>query len=98
MQNLPTPRPFTDHLQSFPEAEYGPWFTVGRHLHFQDHVVQLAKGVVRNLLGLGSKADLPDFVSMHIRRGDFLESCPEESKPWCVASDFTLLEELCFLN
>lgn len=35
---------------------------------------------------------------MHIRRGDFLESCPEESKPWCVAFDFTLFEELCFLT
>ena len=67
------------------QGAYGPWSTVGRHLHFNPALKAEAEAVARTVLGLPVQARLPRFFTMHIRRGDFLEECLPDW-PWCVSS------------
>ncbi|KAG5637522.1 hypothetical protein H0H81_004273 [Sphagnurus paluster] len=49
------------------------WRFVGKYLKFTDSVMDLAKQYVRR--ALDAQDELPQFISVHARRGDFVHQC-----------------------
>ena len=47
------------------------WRETGRHLRFTADIEREVSTALRTLLGVGKNADIPPFIAMHIRRGDF---------------------------
>ena len=62
----------------------GPWAMVGRHLRWHPKLEAQAQDVVRAVLGLAAGTPLPQLLTIHIRRTDFLPACYGE--PWCALS------------
>ncbi|KAF9022059.1 hypothetical protein BDZ89DRAFT_956960 [Hymenopellis radicata] len=55
--------------------QWGPqWRVVGKHLRFSEKMLALAREYVGKALGVSSY-DLPPFITVHIRRGDFGDYC-----------------------
>ncbi|TFK25220.1 hypothetical protein FA15DRAFT_703919 [Coprinopsis marcescibilis] len=51
------------------------WRQVGTHLHFTDDLVALAREYVRRAFGHPPNQPLPPLITVHIRRGDFVNQC-----------------------
>uniref|UniRef100_A0A0W0FVA7 Uncharacterized protein n=1 Tax=Moniliophthora roreri TaxID=221103 RepID=A0A0W0FVA7_MONRR len=50
------------------------WRFVGKHLRFRQGIEEVAKGYLRRALNLSAEDgdDIPPFITVHIRRGDFV--------------------------
>ncbi|KAF9462436.1 hypothetical protein BDZ94DRAFT_1194593 [Collybia nuda] len=60
------------------EKPWSPvWRKIGRHLQFSDRVLRLTKGYLRRAFSVSSTDQLPPFISVHVRRGDFAKTCPD---------------------
>lgn len=55
----------------------GPWETVGQHVHWVPMLEERGKALARRVLAVPEGAPLPAFISVHIRRGDFLKRCDD---------------------
>lgn len=51
----------------------GAWVNVGIHMRWQPGLERLADDFLRYMFGLRANAELPVFMAIHIRRGDFNE-------------------------
>lgn len=51
----------------------GAWLNVGIHMRWQPGLVRLADDFLRHMFDLGARDELPQFMAIHIRRGDFNE-------------------------
>ncbi|TFK35507.1 hypothetical protein BDQ12DRAFT_688252 [Crucibulum laeve] len=49
------------------------WRTVGKHLRFTSEMEELARGYLRRAFGVAG--DVPPFIAIHVRRGDFALQC-----------------------
>ncbi|GAA6058078.1 hypothetical protein JCM3770_002252 [Rhodotorula araucariae] len=47
------------------------WIQAGQYMHFSPQLEDLADQYLLNLFGAKSLSDVPPFISVHIRRGDF---------------------------
>ncbi|GAA5895783.1 hypothetical protein JCM6882_001380 [Rhodosporidiobolus microsporus] len=47
------------------------WMNVGQHLRFNDAVESRADEYLAHLFGVASPAQIPPFITIHLRRGDF---------------------------
>ncbi|GAA5828350.1 hypothetical protein JCM11251_006209 [Rhodosporidiobolus azoricus] len=47
------------------------WIDAGQYIHFSDEIEQLADVYLMDLFEAKSMKDLPPFITVHIRRGDF---------------------------
>jgi hypothetical protein len=47
------------------------WQSVGQHMRFTARWEALAATYLRDVFGLTANADIPPFIAVHIRRGDF---------------------------
>ncbi|KDQ07958.1 hypothetical protein BOTBODRAFT_88478, partial [Botryobasidium botryosum FD-172 SS1] len=57
--------------------DYSPaWRFVGTHVHWSAWVEGLAKEYLRRIFGVKQDADVPPFISVHVRRNDFTGWCP----------------------
>ncbi|KZT41003.1 hypothetical protein SISSUDRAFT_982518 [Sistotremastrum suecicum HHB10207 ss-3] len=60
------------------EREWSPaWRFVGRHIRWSDHVLDITKGVVGRTFGGSGTGDVPPYISVHVRRTDFKNACPD---------------------
>lgn len=59
----------------------GPWETVGQHAFWLPDLQEGGEALLRHVLAVPAGAPIPAFISVHIRRGDFLKRCsdPRES-------------------
>ncbi|KAL1746914.1 hypothetical protein HDZ31DRAFT_80849 [Schizophyllum fasciatum] len=62
------------------------WRVVGQHLRFAPKVMELARGHIRNALDLPVDAEIPPFISVHMRRGDFGSWCKGVALDECLPS------------
>ncbi|KDR75121.1 hypothetical protein GALMADRAFT_249034 [Galerina marginata CBS 339.88] len=51
-----------------------PWLWVATHFHFTDKLVEIVEGYLGRVFG-APKDDLPPFIAVHMRRGDFAQQC-----------------------
>ncbi|KAF6758039.1 hypothetical protein DFP72DRAFT_808302 [Ephemerocybe angulata] len=66
------------------ENRWSPaWNTVGTHLHFTQPLVDLTDGYLRRAMNIGEAEDLPPMITIHLRRNDFKDLCPEGKAPPC---------------
>ncbi|KAG8888922.1 hypothetical protein FRB98_006464 [Tulasnella sp. 332] len=54
------------------------WSLIGTHARFTPRIEGLADQYLRSLFHLGKGATIPKFVTVHIRRTDFKDSCPKD--------------------
>ena len=73
--NIPPPAfptfPSPDPLRSY-EGE--GWIEAGQYLHFTDEVEDLADFYLMEMFEVGTMADVPPIITVHIRRGDFAQA------------------------
>ncbi|KAI0734697.1 hypothetical protein C8Q72DRAFT_873170 [Fomitopsis betulina] len=68
------------------EHDFAPaWRFAGTHMHWTPEIEQLTRAYVRRAFELADDADVPPYIAIHQRHGDF--------KNWCVDPDNT---EDCF--
>ncbi|KAF9518214.1 hypothetical protein BS47DRAFT_1256054, partial [Hydnum rufescens UP504] len=75
-------------LQPFEwDAEYFlPWSKIGTHTHFTPRMTSLAQEYLMRLFHVDNKEDIPPFISVHLRHGDFKGTCaPNVSLKECFA-------------
>ncbi|KLO06788.1 hypothetical protein SCHPADRAFT_1002133 [Schizopora paradoxa] len=67
-------------------TDYSPaWREVGRHVHWNASLANLANELIRETISLAPTDPIPPFISIHVRRGDFASSCPkDETKDECM--------------
>ncbi|CAK5271135.1 unnamed protein product [Mycena citricolor] len=61
------------------------WRFVGRHLHWNPRIEALAARYVRRTLGLARARPIPPYISVHARRGDFVNWCEVPDREDCFA-------------
>ncbi|KAJ7803821.1 hypothetical protein B0H14DRAFT_2527669 [Mycena olivaceomarginata] len=52
------------------------WRFVGKYLHWNPRIEELARVYLRRAFGLAPGAPLPHYIAIHVRRGDFADWCP----------------------
>ena len=62
------------------------WNAVGRYARWNPEVTKLADAYIRDALAIEDGVRTPDFVSVHIRRGDFKKWCKDTPLEDCMAS------------
>ncbi len=54
-------------------------------MHWNSSLAELANDLIRTTIELAPSDPIPPFISVHVRRGDFANSCPEElTKDECM--------------
>ncbi|KZT30813.1 hypothetical protein NEOLEDRAFT_1054252 [Neolentinus lepideus HHB14362 ss-1] len=67
--------------------EYSPvWRDVVRHMRWAKGLNDLAQGYIRRTLDVPDGSDIPPFISIHFRRGDFKIHCPDWNTDGCFAT------------
>ncbi|KAL7410456.1 hypothetical protein BDY24DRAFT_417997 [Mrakia frigida] len=61
--------------------EVGAWPVVGRHMHWTPELKARGETVARWLFGTSPSGEPVDYISVHIRHGDFLRYCPPPPPP-----------------
>ncbi|KAF8133481.1 hypothetical protein K438DRAFT_1998194 [Mycena galopus ATCC 62051] len=51
------------------------WEAVGRHIHFTPEVQRIAAAYTRRTLGVEDAEEIPPYIAVHVRRGDFSIWC-----------------------
>jgi hypothetical protein len=60
------------------EYEWQPsWTQVGQYVHFTPRVIALTQADLRRAFGLSPDVDIPPYVAVHVRHGDFDGGCSE---------------------
>jgi hypothetical protein len=60
------------------EYEWQPsWTQVGQYVHFTPRVIALTQAALRRAFGLSPDVDIPPYVAVHVRHGDFDGGCSE---------------------
>ncbi|KIO28492.1 hypothetical protein M407DRAFT_22382 [Tulasnella calospora MUT 4182] len=68
------------------EKDHSPsWRFVGRHARFHPNMIKLAEQYLRKAFSLTEGEEIPKFISMHIRHGDFRDYCGDAPKEHCMA-------------
>ncbi|GAA5861415.1 hypothetical protein JCM8547_006122 [Rhodosporidiobolus lusitaniae] len=70
---FPPAYPPGDSVQLEPLRSYEGhgWISAGQHIHFSAELEQLADVYLADLFGTTIGAELPPFITIHLRRGDF---------------------------
>ncbi|KAL1951501.1 hypothetical protein VTO73DRAFT_650 [Trametes versicolor] len=64
------------------EHDYAPtWRNVLRHLHWTERIETVAGLFVRQVFDLPPEAELPPYIAIHVRHGDFANWCWAAEKP-----------------
>ncbi|KAJ7768862.1 hypothetical protein B0H16DRAFT_1518426 [Mycena metata] len=68
---------YTANVEGFEfERDYSTaWRLVGKHLHWNPRIEEIARGYVRRTFGLGVEATIPPYIAIHVRHGDFKGAC-----------------------
>lgn len=61
------------------------WLNVGRHVHFAPRIEDITRSALRHAFGLGIDEEVPPFVAIHVRHGDFKDACYDWSIEECWA-------------
>lgn len=61
------------------------WNYVGRHIHFNKRVEDITRAALRKTFKLGSEDDIPPFIAIHVRHGDFKIACYDTPVDDCFA-------------
>ncbi|KAJ7283995.1 hypothetical protein C8J57DRAFT_751130 [Mycena rebaudengoi] len=68
------------------EHDFGPaWRFVGRYMHWTPKIQQLANDYVRQTLDVATDQPLPNYITVHVRHGDFGDQCGEVPISACFA-------------
>ncbi|KZT30814.1 hypothetical protein NEOLEDRAFT_1174185 [Neolentinus lepideus HHB14362 ss-1] len=72
------------------EKDFSPaWREVATHMHWTDRLQEITNGYIRKAFELPEGADIPPYIAIHVRHGDFRVYChpPPESAldPSCFA-------------
>ncbi|KAH9937279.1 uncharacterized protein B0H18DRAFT_1081519 [Fomitopsis serialis] len=60
------------------EHDFAPaWRFVGKHMHWVPELQELTYVYVRRALGLAEDAEVPPYIAIHQRHGDFKNWCPD---------------------
>ncbi|KAG9032477.1 hypothetical protein FRB95_001452 [Tulasnella sp. JGI-2019a] len=57
------------------DEEYSPAWHIASKMHFAPRMVQMANGHLMRLFDVQREADIPLFISIHVRHGDFKGAC-----------------------
>ncbi|EJT99004.1 hypothetical protein DACRYDRAFT_70192 [Dacryopinax primogenitus] len=69
------------------------WRLIGRHMAWAPTLQALSEEYLRRHFGVEAKGEIPKFISVHARRGDFHHSCPADD--WtCLPSMDQLRERI----
>ncbi|KAG8996936.1 hypothetical protein FRB93_000606 [Tulasnella sp. JGI-2019a] len=68
------------------EEDYSPQWHIASTIHFAPRMVELANGYLMRLFDVPSEADIPLFISIHVRHGDFKWQCGTVPLVDCFAS------------
>ncbi|KAI0690908.1 hypothetical protein BC835DRAFT_157933 [Cytidiella melzeri] len=64
------------------EYTYAPaWRYVGKHLRWTERLENIAASYVREALSLGAHSNIPPYISIHVRHGDFGNWCWDAELP-----------------
>ncbi|KAG8925561.1 hypothetical protein FRC02_009588 [Tulasnella sp. 418] len=64
------------------ERDYSPvWNLVAKYARFTQKVEDVSMFYLRKVFNVGRNEDVPPFISMHIRRTDFIIACGPEATP-----------------
>ncbi|KAL7416726.1 hypothetical protein BDY24DRAFT_412220 [Mrakia frigida] len=74
--------------EAFEGKDSGAWSSVGRHAHWNSDLKRLSVDILREVLQLPPGKLVPKIFTIHIRRTDFLDACPDYAKPCLGVSDF----------
>jgi len=62
------------------------WRLVGTHMHWAPTLLELAQGYLKSHFGVGEEDDVPPYIAVHARRGDFNQHCPVDGAG-CLPTD-----------
>jgi len=65
--------PSTSPLEPTLAGEGTSWTSIGQHLHFTPHISSIANQYLMSIFSVSSPSQIPPFISIHLRRGDFEE-------------------------
>jgi len=57
------------------QEEYSPAWRVASSIHFAPRMIDMANGYLKRLFGVQRTSDIPHFISIHVRHGDFKNQC-----------------------
>ncbi|TRM65026.1 hypothetical protein BD626DRAFT_490664 [Schizophyllum amplum] len=60
-----------EHLDWDVGLSWSAWRAVGQHLRYTPEVQLMAKARLRAVMGLPERAEIPPYIAVHMRRGDF---------------------------
>ncbi|KAL1746913.1 hypothetical protein HDZ31DRAFT_61736 [Schizophyllum fasciatum] len=66
-------------------AFWPAWWMAGQHVRFTRAVRERAQGQLRRAFALQAEAAVPAYISVHIRRGDFVDICGDVPTNECFA-------------
>lgn len=67
------------------EEAYSPaWRFVATHAHWNPTLLTLAETYVRKVFGLDEDDSIPLFITLHVRRGDFVKLCGDNPAETCM--------------
>ncbi|KAK7031507.1 hypothetical protein R3P38DRAFT_2924051 [Favolaschia claudopus] len=70
----------------FSNRRYAPaWRFVGRHMHWSSKVQDLADQYIRKAFLIKPSVQIPPYITIHVRRGDFREQCGGVPVNECLA-------------
>ncbi|KAL7409845.1 hypothetical protein BDY24DRAFT_436766 [Mrakia frigida] len=67
----------------------GPWWSVGQYAHWNSDLRKIGVDTLRKVIGLPEGKAIPNVFTVHIRRTDFMPSCPDYAKPCLAVSHFS---------
>ena len=68
---------YVGEVQNFEfNYEWSPaWRFAGTHAHWTSRMVSLAEEALRSVFGINEQEEIPRFISIHVRHGDFRQYC-----------------------
>ncbi|GJN90509.1 hypothetical protein Rhopal_003520-T1 [Rhodotorula paludigena] len=69
--NSVPPPPYPQRVPLDPWRVGKAWKKVGQHLHWIPEVQDFADDYLKRIFGVNRAADIPPYISVHVRRGDF---------------------------
>ncbi|KAG8869692.1 hypothetical protein FRB98_002285 [Tulasnella sp. 332] len=68
------------------DEEYNPAWQIASKMHFAPRMVRIANGMLMRVFNVQTDDDIPPFISIHVRHGDFKGMCGDVPLPDCLAS------------
>ncbi|KIY43900.1 hypothetical protein FISHEDRAFT_77825 [Fistulina hepatica ATCC 64428] len=82
------------HDWEYEHPSWPTWNIVGRHVHFSEDVNMLVYAYLRKVFGVQKDWQIPPFITVHIRHGDFTSYCKDKPVNECWTSLATYADKV----